>query len=174
MDFYELKASIRSRVLDVMHKNRWRELDDFSLILSENLAKKLISNSKPNIGNIVNQTSTTFFRANNVSKAKFVAELDDEMSNLVSLFQTPKRLLSRKTRSSRGKDVIREEFSEETKLKTLRKQDHRCAICGRLLGVVDYDHIDGNRSNNDPSNCQAICPYCHAIKSRRKQSEDRI
>jgi 5-methylcytosine-specific restriction endonuclease McrA len=34
------------------------------------------------------------------------------------------------------------------------------------MGLWDYDHIDGNRSNNDPSNCQALCPNCHAKKTR--------
>jgi len=33
-------------------------------------------------------------------------------------------------------------------------------------GVWDYDHIDGNRSNNSPDNCQVLCPNCHAKKSR--------
>jgi 5-methylcytosine-specific restriction endonuclease McrA len=49
----------------------------------------------------------------------------------------------------------------------LRKQDHRCAKCNRVLNVVDYHHKDGNRSNNKESNCQALCPNCHADITRR-------
>jgi 5-methylcytosine-specific restriction endonuclease McrA len=49
----------------------------------------------------------------------------------------------------------------------LDKQHHKCAKCNRLLNVVDYDHKDGNRSNNKESNCVALCPNCHAVKTRR-------
>ena len=33
----------------------------------------------------------------------------------------------------------------------------------------DYHHIDGDRSNNRPSNCEALCPYCHAEKTRNRK-----
>lgn len=65
--------------------------------------------------------------------------------------------------------VERRSFSDSVKESVLRSQNHRCNSCKRLLNVVDYDHIDGNRSNNDISNCQALCPNCHAEKSRREQ-----
>ena len=60
-------------------------------------------------------------------------------------------------------------FSTLVKEQVLKRQGHRCNNCNRLLNIVDYDHIDGNRSNNDISNCQALCPNCHAEKSRRTQ-----
>ena len=41
-----------------------------------------------------------------------------------------------------------------------------CAICRRSVGVWDYDHKDGNRANNNAGNCQALCPNCHAKKTR--------
>jgi len=34
-------------------------------------------------------------------------------------------------------------------------------------GIWDYDHKNGNRSNNKISNCQALCPNCHAKKDKR-------
>ncbi|MEK0367332.1 MAG: HNH endonuclease signature motif containing protein [Nitrosopumilus sp.] len=30
----------------------------------------------------------------------------------------------------------------------------------------DFDHTDGDRGNNNTSNCQALCPTCHALKTR--------
>lgn len=60
----------------------------------------------------------------------------------------------------------RELFSQSTKAKVLAKQDHRCTHCKRLLNVVDYDHKNGDRSDNRESNCVALCPNCHAIKTR--------
>ena len=60
-------------------------------------------------------------------------------------------------------------FSTSVKEQVLKKQGHRCNICNRLLNVVDYDHKNGDRSNNDISNCQALCPNCHTEKTRRAQ-----
>jgi len=34
------------------------------------------------------------------------------------------------------------------------------------LEVFNFDHIDGDRSNNSFFNCQALCPNCHARKTR--------
>lgn len=57
-------------------------------------------------------------------------------------------------------------FQADVKREVLKKQNYKCVICNRGVGVLDYDHIDGNRSNNDISNCQALCPNCHAKKTR--------
>jgi HNH endonuclease len=64
-----------------------------------------------------------------------------------------------------GKYRERRYFPESVKKETLRDQNYKCAICKRSAGVWDYDHIDGNRSHNDSSNCQALCPNCHAKKT---------
>jgi len=66
----------------------------------------------------------------------------------------------------RGKHRERQHFSDSVKESILRKQNHKCAHCKRILNVVDWDHKNGDRSNNNESNCQALCPNCHAIKTR--------
>jgi hypothetical protein len=66
----------------------------------------------------------------------------------------------------RGKHRERLHFSDSVKNSVLRKQDHKCAHCKHILNVVDWDHKNGDRSNNSESNCQALCPNCHAIKTR--------
>jgi hypothetical protein len=66
----------------------------------------------------------------------------------------------------RGKRKERQHFSDSVKESVLRKQNHKCAQCKRILNVVDWDHKNGDRSNNSESNCQALCPNCHAIKTR--------
>jgi hypothetical protein len=48
-------------------------------------------------------------------------------------------------------------FPEYVKKETLLDQNYRCAICKRSAGVWNFDHVDGNRSNNDANNCQALC-----------------
>jgi hypothetical protein len=71
-----------------------------------------------------------------------------------------------KIKHTKGRYRKRELFSESIKAKVLVKQDHRCSHCKRLLNVVDYDHKNGDRSDNRESNCVALCPNCHAIKTR--------
>jgi hypothetical protein len=68
----------------------------------------------------------------------------------------------RKTKRRRG-------FPQSIQHKVLKKQDHKCAYCKKLLNVVDYDHKNQDRSDNRESNCQALCPNCHAVKTRKEQ-----
>ena len=65
-----------------------------------------------------------------------------------------------------GKYRKRQYFPTYVKQNVIRKQHYKCAICKKSVGLWDYDHKDGKRSNNDPSNCQALCPNCHAKKTR--------
>jgi hypothetical protein len=68
----------------------------------------------------------------------------------------------------RKKFTILQNFSE-VKSQILKKQKYKCASCKTLLNVYDFDHKDNDRSNNSYSNCQALCPICHAIKTRKKK-----
>ncbi|MDF0682172.1 MAG: HNH endonuclease signature motif containing protein [Candidatus Nitrosocosmicus sp.] len=63
---------------------------------------------------------------------------------------------------------VRKGFSQGTREIILRKQNYRCAYCKKVLNVIDYHHKNGNRSDNREKNCQALCPNCHAIKTRNK------
>ena len=64
----------------------------------------------------------------------------------------------------------RNRFSQATRKKRRAVQHFRCNMCYRILEHVDFHHIDGNRSNNDFSNCEALCPNCHAKKTRHKKT----
>lgn len=72
--------------------------------------------------------------------------------------------LSRKKRQEE-----RHGFPDTVKERVLKKQNHRCAHCRRLLNVVDWDHKNGKRNDNSESNCQALCPNCHAVKTRSRR-----
>jgi hypothetical protein len=61
----------------------------------------------------------------------------------------------------------RKGFPEFLKEEILHKQKYKCAHCKTYLRVREFDHKDGDRSNNDISNCQALCPTCHSLKTSR-------
>jgi hypothetical protein len=60
----------------------------------------------------------------------------------------------------------RRPFTEEQKSFARHRQNGRCLRCGQFPSVWEYHHRDGDRSNNNTSNCEAICPTCHAKVER--------
>lgn len=62
---------------------------------------------------------------------------------------------------------IRRHFSGQLRQEVLNVQKYKCANCNMTIAppLVHYDHLDGNHSNNDISNCQALCPNCHSLKT---------
>ncbi len=72
-----------------------------------------------------------------------------------------------KLKHKSGKHKERHPFPDLVKEKVLEKQHHRCSDCNRVLNVVDWHHKNRDRSDNRESNCVALCPNCHAIKTRR-------
>lgn len=72
----------------------------------------------------------------------------------------------RHTKSRRKK---RKSFSKNTRKIILLLQSFCCRNCGIFLNVMEFDHIDGDNTNNLISNCQALCPNCHAKKTRKRK-----
>lgn len=63
----------------------------------------------------------------------------------------------------------RRQFSKAIKNKVLRRQNYICNGCTNPLDVVEFDHINGNPFDNHHLNCQALCPICHAKKTRLRR-----
>lgn len=65
----------------------------------------------------------------------------------------------------------RKNFSIETKLEVIKKQECRDSEFDFRLSdeimPIDYDHKNGEASNNSTENCQALSVLTHAIKTRR-------
>ena len=80
-------------------------------------------------------------------------------------------LIEFRRRSKRRKFRERKGFPKHVKESILRKQGNKCAHCRKVLNVVDWDHKNGDRSNNKENNCQALCPNCHAVKTRKEQGK---
>jgi hypothetical protein len=47
------------------------------------------------------------------------------------------------------------------------RQYGKCNMCFTPPTKWKYDHIDGNKSNNDLNNCQGLCFDCYLIKTQR-------
>ena len=61
--------------------------------------------------------------------------------------------------------------SPSMKEEILLRQGSKCKKCPTKFSLKvrpHIDHKDGDRSNNKPSNLQALCPNCHDQKSRRE------
>lgn len=56
------------------------------------------------------------------------------------------------------------------------RQNKACVKCGYSHDVrmLDVDHVDGNRKNNDIGNLQVLCVWCHALKTRRVEEHGRL
>ncbi len=50
------------------------------------------------------------------------------------------------------------------------RQYGKCNMCFTPPTKWKYDHIDGNKSNNDLNNCQGLCLDCYLIKIQRDNS----
>ena len=72
---------------------------------------------------------------------------------------------------------MRKSFSKFQQTEILGNQDYKCRLCHtRFAKSVhpQFDHIDGDRSNNSIENGQAICSNCHDAKSRKESQKRSI
>ena len=72
----------------------------------------------------------------------------------------------------RAKKKKRKNFTPGAQKEILLQQNFQCADCGKKFNEKrrpHFDHIDGDRSNNNIWNCQALCPNCHAEKTRKRK-----
>ncbi len=55
-------------------------------------------------------------------------------------------------------------WSRDEKEQVSARQFGRCNMCYREPSRWVYDHFDGDKRNNDISNCQGLCPKCKSEK----------
>jgi len=55
-------------------------------------------------------------------------------------------------------------WSRDEKEQVRTRQHGRCNMCYREPSRLVYDHFDGDKRNNDISNCQGLCPKCKSEK----------
>lgn len=60
---------------------------------------------------------------------------------------------------------VRRGWTEIEKETVRIRQGGKCNRCGRPPPRWEYHHLDGNRGNNNLSNCEGLCPNCHSVES---------
>ena len=88
--------------------------------------------------------------------------------NNTMAFTAKSILLDKLTDLKNKKPIERKGWSESEKEQVRIVQDGKCALCHKPPPIWEYDHIDGNRSNDSVSNCQGLCPNCHSIKTHEE------
>ena len=69
---------------------------------------------------------------------------------------------------------MRKSFSKYQQTEILGNQDYKCRLCHTRFSKnvhPQFDHIDGDHSNNSVENGQAICSNCHDAKSRKENQK---
>ena len=75
--------------------------------------------------------------------------------------------------NQKSKKPKRKNFSNSTKKAAREKQKNKCNICRKKTDAWEYDHTNGISSDNSLKNCQALCPICHARKTRKIKPKKR-
>jgi HNH endonuclease len=112
---------------------------------------------------IIIMISAYLFSLSDISKHYGISVTQRDLISLVILS------LSFLTLFYNSQKKIRLYFATSTKKQALHKQRQKCGICGKGLAKfnIDFDHKNGNRSDNRLSNCRALCTPCH----RKKHTE---
>ena len=72
---------------------------------------------------------------------------------------------------------MRKSFSKFQQMEILENQDFKCRSCKTRFSKnvhPQFDHIDGDHTNNSIANGQAICSNCHDAKSRKENVQRSI
>lgn len=144
---YTLEAASNSGLFDC-HNQEILEITNVDVSESKVLIEQITDTTQESISKVINLllTPSSFV-------SFFVMILTGVLARLIS------------KRNSKLKQ--RKNFSQAVRRRILEKQNHRCAQCRKILLVIDFDHKNGNRADRRESNCQALCPNCHAVKTRQ-------
>ena len=77
------------------------------------------------------------------------------------------KVIQEQTQNPQPIILKRKDFPKSIQQKILFRQGYRCNSCQNPLnGIQDFHHKNGNRADNNSWNCEALCPNCHARKTR--------
>lgn len=64
-------------------------------------------------------------------------------------------------------NIQRRGWNSIQKEQVRNRQYGNCNMCFTPTTQWKYNHIDGNKNNNDLNNCQGLCPDCLSVKTER-------
>ncbi|MFQ5476497.1 MAG: hypothetical protein ACE5DT_05640 [Nitrosopumilus sp.] len=64
-------------------------------------------------------------------------------------------------------NIQRHGWTSTQKEQVKDRQYGKCNMCFTPPTKWKYNHIDGNKNNNDLNNCQGLCPNCLSVKTER-------
>ena len=69
----------------------------------------------------------------------------------------------------------RKRILKANEIEVIDRQKNRCALCNKPLKINRY-HIDHKKSlagggSNEVDNLQALCPFCHDLKSKKDSAK---
>ncbi len=64
-----------------------------------------------------------------------------------------------------GWSIPRLGWSSIQKEQVRNRQYSKCNMCFTEPSRWKYDHINGNKRNNDLNNCQGLCSHCYSVKT---------
>lgn len=64
------------------------------------------------------------------------------------------------------RNAKRQGWTPAEQLEVRNRQNGKCYDCEEPPNNWEYHHKDGNRGNNNLSNCVGLCPNCHAKRER--------
>ena len=69
----------------------------------------------------------------------------------------------RKAVKQTKKTPKRQNFTEKQKENCREKQNGKCNKCGKPPPRWEYNHKDGDRTNDADTNIEGLCPNCHSV-----------
>ena len=88
-------------------------------------------------------------------------------------WKMPRKQRRYSVKTGQKMSLARRPFSADTKRIVLSAQGHKCNICQCNLmfqGITEFDHKNGDNSDNISLNCQALCANCHRRKTNEENS----
>jgi hypothetical protein len=67
-----------------------------------------------------------------------------------------------------GWSIPRLGWSSIQKEQVRNRQYGKCNMCFTEPSRWKYDHINGNKRNNDLNNCQGLCSHCYSVKTEKE------
>lgn len=105
-----------------------------------------------------------------IKESKIRSQIKKEYQNIT--FEERCKLINEKRKNTNNNKILNADYStlkyERLRKRIILEQNNKCNKCGlnEWLGeniIFELEHIDGDHSNNERTNLEALCPNCHSL-----------